>query len=415
MRHLVLFIHGDESSVRRMYTDALRPLGEVDLVFINCGAYSSPYAAEGTNLRDTSGRVLPRLLGKWVPTAIAARKHDTLSVVSFSAGYGLAREILRSSDDRGALDAYVALDSVHSAPIGTAASKVQLQPFADYATRAKNGQCLMWLSHTDVQTPQLPAKNAFASTTQVAEELLKLTGGTGGNWFVRSYNTRPASEQMGEHSAALVEWGPSFVAEALVPYLSNGWRGTPDPGPVDLDPAPVPWRDRSLSLAQRCVILSRHEMESGVQEEPLGSNTSPRIREYFEPAYRRATGAYLKLTSGDWCAASACWVARECALPYDGTSREVVPHGYHASGIEIQDSAKASGAWRPVGTYAPKPGDVCILKRGTEAWQRHVCRVELPPDANGKFPTLGGNENNKWSRTIRSLNDPALLGFVEYP
>jgi hypothetical protein len=54
----------------------------------------------------------------------------------------------------------------------------------------------------------------YASTTQVAARMLELTGGEGGGFVVRGFNVR--GPDASEHRAALVEWGPGFVAKALI-------------------------------------------------------------------------------------------------------------------------------------------------------------------------------------------------------
>ena len=89
---------------------------------------------------------------------------------------------------------------------------------------------------------------------------------------------------------------------------------------------------------------------------------------------------------------------------------------YRVSGIERQADAAARGLWHPVetirgGDFGPRPGDVAILKRGDEAWQRHVCRV-IEWDPGGGYTSIGGNEGNAWRLTARHVDAPELLGII---
>src|SRR5690606_10838452 len=126
------------------------------------------------------------------------------------------------------------------------------------------------------------------------------------------------------------------------------------------------------SLGLRALAFALREWCAGVKEEPPGSNTGPRIREYLAHCVR--DGKPLRLASGEWCAASASWCASQARR-----EGERLPHEYRAAGIELQRDLERAGAWRPVeavraGQYSPRPGDLVILSRaGT--WTRHVCRV----------------------------------------
>ena len=145
--------------------------------------------------------------------------------------------------------------------------------------------------------------------------------------------------------------------------------------------------------------------------------SAARIAAYFAPAERG--GKPLGLTAGNWCAAGACFVAAQVVGSSDLEARGL-PHRYRAAGLELQqDAERHPGAWRPIalvrsGGYQLEPGDLLILSRGSESWQRHVARVErtegtrvLTIDANGP----GGG----WARVTRELSAPSLLGAIAYP
>jgi hypothetical protein len=178
--------------------------------------------------------------------------------------------------------------------------------------------------------------------------------------------------------------------------------------------ADVPWLDPARTLGDRCVLWSEAEMAAGVREVPPGSNTSPRIKQYFAPAYRRESGKLLGITAGPWCAVAACAAQRTCLLP-----GEKGAHGYYASGVELTAGCKLAGTWRDVG-YEPKRGDLVILMRAgsgsdkaSQSWERHVARV--CNYLGDTVETIGGNEANAWGRQFITMGDPRICGWVEYP
>ena len=169
--------------------------------------------------------------------------------------------------------------------------------------------------------------------------------------------------------------------------------------------------DPSLPLAERAVRRSLAELARGAGESPRGTNAGPDVRMYFAGVVR--DGKPLKLETGDWCAAAACWAAFVERRP-----GERIPHDWRASGIELEQDASQVGAWRPVeevraGRWKPARGDLSIWQRGQAGgWQRHVARVVEVEGA--KFKTIGANEEHAWRLTSRDLADPTLLGFIDY-
>lgn len=179
---------------------------------------------------------------------------------------------------------------------------------------------------------------------------------------------------------------------------------------VPAGPARVP-----SDLGLRALDWCRQEIASGVREEPPGSNAGPRIAQYFAPARRRATGKPLGIDKGDWCA-----VAQSAALAAVVGPNEPVPHGYRAAVWELEDDAKESKAWVSAddirsGKYTLQPGDLVVWTRG-QAGSRlgHVSRVDAPPDSNGEMITIGGNENNAWTRRTRNIKEAEFRGTIKY-
>ena len=203
------FAHG-ETAVLPAYAAALAGAGDVDIVLLRREGRSSAYAQLAEELRDAEGRILPELRRRF-PAPEPEDAYLTLTLITYSAGYALARAILAGAEDRDAIDACIAIDSIHADLVDGAADAEQLAGFVAFAEQAKEGEKTFWLGHSDVRTA------GYASTSQVAARVLELVGGEGGGFVVRAFNVR--GQDASEHRAALTEWGPGFVAEALFSSL----------------------------------------------------------------------------------------------------------------------------------------------------------------------------------------------------
>lgn len=147
-----------------------------------------------------------------------------------------------------------------------------------------------------------------------------------------------------------------------------------------------------------------------------GGKPSPeRIAAYFAPAERN--GRPLGLSSGNWCAAGACFAAMQ-VVKTDDLERAGLGHRYRASGLELERDAKRLRAWASVDELRRgrplAPGDLLILKRGAESWMRHVGRVESV--AGSRVRTIDANgPGAAWARVERPLSAPSILGAVVLP
>jgi CHAP domain len=132
---------------------------------------------------------------------------------------------------------------------------------------------------------------------------------------------------------------------------------------------------RALAIAQG---------EIGVQEEPPGSNDSPRIAEY-----RTATaGAYA---GAPWCAYFVSWAAAQAGAPIgDNGSGEGAVEG-------ITAWAEKTGRLLPA-SAEPQPGDL-ILFGGA-----HVGIVESV-NADGSLTTVEGNHSQAVERVTRQRSE----------
>lgn len=221
-RHLVYFAHGELAALPA-YSAALARAGDVDIVLVRREGRSSAYDRLADELRDADGRILPELRRRF-PAPEPEEAYGTLTLITYSAGYALARAILAGAADSDALDACIAIDSIHADLASGVADAAQLEGFVTFAERARAGEKTFWLGHSDVRTM------GYASTTQVATRIVELAGGEGGCFVVRAFNVRGPDPS--EHRAALVEWGPGFVAEALFQAFSSIAEDHAISGPV---------------------------------------------------------------------------------------------------------------------------------------------------------------------------------------
>jgi hypothetical protein len=214
--HIIYFVKGDPSIITA-YKKALAPVGDFDFIIVAAkpDGLSSAYGKLADTLRDpATGRIAPGLFRAYgAPRA----PYETTTLATFSAGYKFAERMLALPADVDAFDAYVAIDSIHADfdPDRTAKDE-QIKPFVDFAKRAKMYQKLFWIGHSDVLTPQV-GQGSYASTTQVADEVVRLVEGEGGLFKRRAYNVETSPVK--EHVAAIQKWGPAFLAEAMKTML----------------------------------------------------------------------------------------------------------------------------------------------------------------------------------------------------
>lgn len=207
---------------------------------------------------------------------------------------------------------------------------------------------------------------------------------------------------------------PKFVdyATLLVPAQDSD-----EPAPVVVDIGPPDTLDPALSHGERAAAWAIARV--GIAEKPPGSNRGPEVSAWLKPCQRDGYGPefgqYLAAAGANWCAAFGSAAHAETRLPEDPPT----VHGYRCSGLELENDAKAAGAWRDVadalnGTWVPAAGDLAIYKSGSQAWRRHVVLVAEAEES--EFRGIGGNEGNKVTdATGRRFDHPQLLGFVELP
>lgn len=175
------------------------------------------------------------------------------------------------------------------------------------------------------------------------------------------------------------------------------------------------------TLGERCVAWSEREMALG-SPETLGPNRGPRIKTWLSICMRRVdhgSDYLLGITEGSYCAAFACFGAREVSL-----GGEAIPHGPRAAAHELYEDARINGTWHGIdevraGTWVPDVGDLAILARDGHEPLRgeegHVGRVRrTTTGGGGGYQTLDANHQNTIALVERSIYDADIRGFVSY-
>lgn len=426
MRNAAVLIHADPS-MRARYEAQLPP--GTELLIVNAGAYSSAYRALDTKLKwGHSGTRLSRL----IRYAGGQGTYDTITLASFSAGYPIVQGLLEDPAVARWIDAVVSIDSWHTGfdTDGTARDS-QLTGLVRQALRAADDQCVVWLAHTDVHTPQT-GTNAFASTTQVASEVYRLAGlsayprqptsfghwpGLGvqrGDLRIVALNLHKSDHD--EHVAALRDWGAEWLGHAMRAMLTQKQTVQPEPGCTEAV---------KVALGQRALARGQSELVARVREIP-GPNHNKRILEYLAGCERGGKLLHLATDETAWCAAAASW----CAF-FEASKGEAIPHRWRAAVRELWEDLIARGAAMPAaavrrGDVTPQPGDLAIMTRGGPAFGSgvdafkhtqglgHMGRV-AEWRSDGTFVDLEGNVNNTWAMVEQDVSASHVVGFGAYP
>jgi len=336
-----------------------------------------------------------------IPAACAMAgvpESDGIYLVGYSRGCQAIRtQLMRDVDPIGV----VTIDGTHAS---LPPEQWQIDVWRRLAQRARCGK-RQWvatctqMSYVEQLPPGEPGR--ALSTRHLLERVLETQLPPGrelhdGSLHALSFPSR--SIDQAAHARQLRDVLPMVLERFALPWLapSDEIRRS---GPA--------WREPNLSLGARCLAWSMAQL--GVTEEPLGSDTGPKIRAWLAPCEHE--GKPLALTAADWCAAFVC--AGQAASLLEG---EAPLHPYVAAGIELERHFQATGRWLSAadartGRRLPGPGDVVVLSRGAPGgWERHVCRIATPIQS-GRFTTVGGNEADGVRLTERRLADTSLRGF----
>lgn len=131
--------------------------------------------------------------------------------------------------------------------------------------------------------------------------------------------------------------------------------------------------------------------EVGQQEQPPGSNDSPRIAQY-----RTATaGAGI----GPWCAYFASWAAREAGVPLGERGQ-----GF-GSVSALYEWAQRNGRAQPAGSYKPQAGDLIV-------WGGSHMGIVESVGADGSIHTIEGNSSDSVARRTYGSGANGATGYV---
>lgn len=456
--HLVILMHADPSMGAR-YVAAQAAVGVVaDVVCV----VSDVGPATGLSSRYTALAAACRQLGKGdmlrglatryrPPRALGEYEHVVLAC--YSAGYAFARELDAASIAQ--LSALVLIDSGHGAE-GLPAS--QTDWLRTWATHARASRKVMVIGHTDVDPV------SYASTTEVAEAAIRLSGEPLHDWeigaawgddpglrrrrregllVVESYDRHASRDAKREHGDALTVWGDELVAQAACLCAGLG-SVIESAGGYDLADAlsDAPQNPDRSPLGARIVRWLEAEMDRGAPREKPGPAHETRIVAYGKHTRRGGLFAGLdEIRQPVWRAdrnskRGACvadgtdeqaWCAhlRSAALEAALEPGEEPPHGLRSAVWELVEDAggslrvpfRGTGCFVPAGAAViPEPGWAAIYKRaGGDPRVRgsgHVRTVVTTDAARRTYLGIGGNERNTMVREEHPIDAPDLVGWI---
>jgi hypothetical protein len=341
---------------------------------------SAAYVTLAQQIRCPGGELLAPLAHR-LGASLPLDDYEAVFLVTWSAAYAYARELLGAGVDADKLTGWISLDSGYAGkdPDGTAAD-AQITPFLQLVGEAADGAgALVWAGYTDVATvPSVASTGAFWA------EVRRLSGREPRGLF--RVDRWPGAHGS-DHVAARDTHGPGFVAEAL-----EAWRASTGSRPTlpEHDNAPAP----------SIVEVARRELAAGVREVPAGSNDGPVLRGY---------AARLHAAGGTWAPGWA-WCAMFVWACADAAGIKLPPvvavHALVAWAVTVK-------RWRPRASGAiPVPGWLSVYRRGQGG------HVEIVESFDGPgFVAIGGNVSDAVTRSARSLaTEPVgeeLIGWID--
>ncbi len=206
---------------------------------------SSAYHALAARLRGPDGRLLPALIAH-AGARSDVEAYDRIILLTWSAPYALAEELLSHPDDAASISGWVALDSGYGVPT---------PGVIDLARRAYAGKSLYWAGATDVPTVGYADSRHFLAS--IASQIGATWNGYGSSicgllrfeqWAHDGSALAAAHDQgafwRAEHIAALHR-GPAFLAAALAALGAGTVAPTIDRSPPTLKTS------RSMAIGAR--------------------------------------------------------------------------------------------------------------------------------------------------------------------
>jgi len=169
--HLVLHLHGAAWAAER---NLVRSGERAVLVTVVLNGLSRVYA-DLFSEPDTFPAILDEVRAKLPVLGVGEPRISRLTVTSFSAGFGGVREILKSEEAYGRIDALVMADSIHAGfvadPEDRRVNREHMGEFVRFAKDAAQGRKTLVISHSAIVPP------TYASTTETADYLISEVGG----------------------------------------------------------------------------------------------------------------------------------------------------------------------------------------------------------------------------------------------
>ena len=165
---VVIHFHGHDPA-RKEFTKVANGQVFVGITLgIGSGAYSEAFASPHV-FKDLIASIEKEVAKQRGKDGAKVRK---VALSAWSAGYGAVEQILRQDLGKKLVDSVILLDGLHTGygPDG-GLNMSQLEPFVDFAKKAKAGKRFMFVSHSSIIPP------GYASTTETAQTLIHELGG----------------------------------------------------------------------------------------------------------------------------------------------------------------------------------------------------------------------------------------------
>ncbi|MDD5542586.1 MAG: hypothetical protein PHX83_05375 [Acidobacteriia bacterium] len=215
---LIIHFHGAPWLLEHFVAETIP---QAALITVQLGSGSSIYEKAFSN-EAVFETMLSEALAHIQQQTSARVEWKSITLTSFSAGYGAVRAILSNEVSRRHIDAIFLADSLHTSyvPEGSPSkmSELPLEPFAVFAEDALQGRKAMWMTHSEVYP------GTFASTTETADFILsrlglqrtpvlrrgpigmqELSRASAGNFYLTSFAGNSAPDHM-DHLYAFGEW-----------------------------------------------------------------------------------------------------------------------------------------------------------------------------------------------------------------
>lgn len=198
-------------------------------------------------------------------------------------------------------------------------------------------------------------------------------------------------------------WQPGRIgkpARALVREIQRyAWPKQAPTGEFDVRTLALLFPPESVGL--KALAIAGKEL--GVKEDPAGSNSGPRVREYQHSTNPGQTGF-------PWCASFATWCLREAGWKVTFSQMAYVP-------AWVSQAHAGKSNLMVVSASQTIPGDIATYDWNNDRIADHIGFVLTSPDTAGKFTaregnTAEGNDSNGGEVMERSRTVADVCCFI---